>query len=198
MDWLAWMAMAQAAAVQPYFPPAYERMMVRCDDLGHSLPRFDNFRRQWYSAPLLAAGEPSLFVRARKGEGDALRFVWLPSFDPQIIVRVEGLSGRSPRLIAVALDMGVDQPMKVLRRLDRTLSPAEAADLRRRLVAANPLTLPAASDPCDFGCDGSEWIIERLAGHRYKMVSQWSPEHGPVRAAGMAMLRLTGWAIHPY
>ncbi len=194
MVWTGWLALVQVAASPVYFPPAYERLSMPCPSLGRALPRFDELRRDWYSKHLIAAGEPSLFASARAGRGDTLRFIWLRSFDAPVIVRIEGLRGASPHLFAYELDgKGGYDPGRIRRRIERTLQPSEAGDLRRRLVAQNPLTLPPGSDGCESGTDGAQWIIERAIGPRYKMVDRWSPDAGPVRATGMAMLRLTGW-----
>lgn len=196
MAWTALIALAQSAATPVYFPPVYDRMYAPCASLGRSLPRFDDLHRDWYSKHLAAAGEPSLFERARTGQGDILRFLWLRTFDAPVIVRIEGLRGTAPRLVAVELDgQGGYAPGKVRRRLERSLLPAQSADLRRRLVAQNPLKQPSGSDGCEAGLDGSQWIVERAIGPRYKMVDRWRPETGAVRATGMAMLRLTGWTF---
>ena len=39
---------------------------------------------------------------------------------------------------------------------------------------------------------GSEWIIEGVTD-RYRVVTRWTPESGPVRAIGEQFLSLTGW-----
>lgn len=194
MVWIELAAVLQAVATPAYFPPSYDRLTEKCDWRDAPLARFDSYRREWYANHLRAAGEPSLLSAARAGQADTLRFVWLRTFDPPVIVRIEGVSGRRPRLIGYELTgAGGYEPGTVARKVDRLLTAAEASDLRRRLVVNNPLRLPAGSANCDTGTDGSQWIIERASGHRYKMVDRWSPDTGPVRGAGMAMLRLTGW-----
>ncbi len=209
MAWLTYLALAQQAITPGYFPKSYEMATVRCEFFGRSLPRLSAFESDWYSGQLRAAGEPSLLRRAYAGRADSLRFLWLRSFDPAVIVRIDGLGGDSPRLIAVDLDglggdsprliaveldgLGGGEPGTVRRRVMRPLTQVEAVDLRRRLTVQNPFALPIGANPCDGGIDGSQWIIERAAGHRYKMVNAWSPERGPIHAAGIAMLRLTGW-----
>ncbi len=194
MAWLTYLALAQQAITPGYFPKSYETATVRCEFFGRSLSRLSAFESDWYSGQLRAAGEPSLLRRAHAGRADSLRFLWLRSFDPAVIVRIDGLGSDRPRLIAVELDgLGGGEPGTVRRRVMRPLTQVEAVDLRRRLTVQNPLALPIGANPCDGGIDGSQWIIERAAGHRYKMVNAWSPERGPIHAAGIAMLRLTGW-----
>lgn len=181
------------AGPQPYFPPQYEQPQVHCYIRGKARPIVSALERDWYSEHLRAANEPSLYDMARRGAADSLRFTWLPSFDAPVVVRVDGLAGPMPRLLAIRLSgQGGYEPGNVADRIDRMLPPAEAGDLKRRLVAANPFAI--ASAECDMGgTDGAQWLVERAIGHRYRLTVRWSPEHGPVRAAGMALLRLTGW-----
>jgi hypothetical protein len=194
MAWLIYLALAQQAIGPAYFPKSYEKATVRCEFFGRSRSRLNAFEIEWYSQQLRASGEPSLLCQAYAGRADSLRFLWLRSFDPALVVRIDGLGSTTPQLTAVELDgSGGGDPGKVRRRLVRQLTEAEGANLRKRLVAQNPLTLPIGSNPCDGGIDGSQWIIERATGHRYKMVNAWSPESGPIYAAGLVMLHLTGW-----
>lgn len=194
MTLLIYLALTQQAVAPDYFPKFYERVTERCKFLDSALPRLSTFESEWYGKELRAADEPSLLKRAYTGHADSLRFLWLRSFDPAVVVRIEGLGGSAPQLTAVEFD-SADRygPLKIHRRIARTLTGAEAAELRRRLIAQNPLALPIGSNPCEGGIDGSQWIIERAAGHRYKMVNAWSPERGPIYAAGVVMLHLTGW-----
>ena len=194
MVWMAFLAAIQSVPSPAYFPPAYERLVEPCAILGHPLPRFDALRRDWYSKHLQAAGEPSLFERTRGGRSDVLRFLWLRTFHAPIVIRIEDMRQPRPRMIATELSgQGGYAPGRVTRRIKRMLTVKEAAALRRQLAIHNPLVLPAGSDNCDSSGDGSQWIIERAAGPRYKLVDRWRPDRGPVRTAGMAMLRLTGW-----
>ena len=188
------LAVAQTLAPPVYFPPSYENTVEYCAILGRPLPRLDEHRRDWYSKHLRAAGEPSLFERARAGQADVLRFLWLRTFHAPVIVRIEDISEPRPRMIATELSgQGGYAPGTVKRRIDRALTTDEASMLRRQLAIHNPLVLPAGSDSCDAGMDGSQWIIERAADHRYKLVDRFYAALGPVHTAGLAMLRLTGW-----
>ncbi len=166
-------------------------MPVTCPN-GHVIPAVDAPARDWYGRIFAKAAEPSLYAKAVRGNADSLRFIWIPTFDPPVTVRIERLRTASPRMVAVRFGRGgATEPGPIIDRLDRPLSLAEAADLRRRLVASNPLGM--ASAECDMGVDGAQWIVERAAGGRYKMIARNSPTSGPIRATGMAMLRLTGW-----
>ncbi|HJZ66445.1 MAG TPA: hypothetical protein VKD70_19120 [Candidatus Acidoferrum sp.] len=38
------------------------------------------------------------------------------------------------------------------------------------------------------GLDGARWIFEGIKGGKYHVVDRWSPEKGPVRKIGLAMM----------
>ena len=40
----------------------------------------------------------------------------------------------------------------------------------------------------DAGLDGSQWIIEGIQNGRYHIEDKWSPETGPIRDLGLAMV----------
>ncbi len=103
MAWLGLLPLGQATVTPLYFLPFYERIIVPGASLNRSLPRFSDVRRDWYSKHLAAAGDPSLFQRARTGRSDVLRFTWLRTFDAPVIVRIDGLRGPAPHLFAVQL-----------------------------------------------------------------------------------------------
>lgn len=194
MVWAGLLALGQAMVTPGYFPPVYDRLETYCPNFHRTFARFNDDRRDWYSKHLRAAREPSLFQQARTGRGDTLRFLWLRTNHAPVVVRIENMQATRGRLIATELTgKGGYAPGMIARHLDRQLTAGETADLRRRLVAQNPLGLTSGTDECTNGMDGSQWIVERAVGQRYKMVDRFYPEHGPVRATGMAMLRLTGW-----
>ncbi|KQM86132.1 hypothetical protein ASE67_09755 [Sphingomonas sp. Leaf23] len=194
MVWTGLLALAQATSTPVYFPPFYERLETYCPNFQRTFARFSDDRREWYSKHLRAAQEPSLFQQARAGRGDTLRFLWLRTNHAPVIVRIENMQAARGRLIATELTgQGGYAPGTIKRRLDRQLTAEETADLRRRLVANNPLGMASGTDECTNGMDGSQWIVERAVGQRYKMVDRFYPEQGPIRSTGMGMLRLTGW-----
>jgi len=190
--------MPQPLAAQTiYFPPPYPKRMAPCSPSPKSdgAPVVSEFEDRWYSKYLSAAAEPSLYQRGqRPRNGDVIRFTWLRSFDPPIIVRVEGLGAASPQLIAKQLSgPGGYEPGTVNKRIDRHLSPVEATALRRMLLRTNVFDLPALD--CNGGMDGAEWIIEGAGTDGYRFVARWSPESGKVRETGLALLKLTGWTF---
>jgi len=151
--------------------------------------RSDAFRNQWYSKQLVAMDEPAL---AASSNARTYRFLWLRTFHHPVAVRVVR-DAAGDRVIATELDgAGGYAPGKVLRRKEIALTTAQA-DAFERVIEADGLwswKVPEGDD----GRDGSEWIVEG-ATTKYRVVHQWSPDEGPVRAMGERFLALTGWTF---
>ncbi|HEX7695707.1 MAG TPA: hypothetical protein VF409_14540 [Sphingomonas sp.] len=188
-----------SAAETVYFPPPYPKRVASCSPSPPSggAPVVSDFENRWYSEQLSAAAEPSLFEAAgskASRAGTTIRFTWLRSFDPPVIVRVEGVESRSPRLIAKQLSgAGGYKPGPISKQIDRKLVPAEAEMLRRTLQRTRVFDVPALD--CSMGTDGAQWIIEGIDRTGYHFVDRWTPEQGQVRETGLAMLKLTGWTF---
>lgn len=188
-----------SAAQTVYFPPPYPKRFAPCSPSPPSggAPVVSEFENRWYSEQLSAAAEPSLFEAAggkASRVGTTIRFTWLRSFDPPVIVRVEGVESRSPRLIAKQLSgNGGYQPGSISKQVDRKLLPAEAEILRKTLQRTRIFGQPALD--CSAGMDGAHWLIEGIDRSGYHFVYRWTPEHGQVRETGLAMLKLTGWTF---
>jgi len=151
--------------------------------------RNDAFRNQWYSKQLVAMGEPTL---AASSSARTYRFLWLRTFHHPVAVRVVR-DAAGDRVIATELDgAGGYAPGKVLRRKDIKLTSAQADAFERAIGADGLWSL--ASPRGEVGKDGSEWIVEG-ATTKYRVVHQWSPDEGPVRAMGERFLALTGWTF---
>lgn len=193
-------ALLLAGGQSPYIPPPGVTARPGCPSLvagGSANP----IARQadWLGRELTAINEISLYHLARTGDADVMRFLWMPSFHPTVMVRIEGLRSASPRLIAVqGRERGGRGSAAVGARLDRRLRPDE-------VIAMRALLDPGVLFPADgrnhgvYGLDGAEWLIERVAkGRCYSVATEHSPESGALHSAGTAMLRLTRWAIDSY
>src|SRR5690606_36836312 len=68
-------------------------------------PLLDDFRREWYSSQILAAGEPSMVSIAEGAAPEAkhLRFVWLRSFHAPAIIQVSVIPDGGATLTAELL-----------------------------------------------------------------------------------------------
>lgn len=183
-----------------FFPPALARQTIDCDlrYTSKPVPILDSFAANWYGAMLTAANEPSLFKtqpRTVRGGISTIRFTWLPSFNHPVTVRLYWSRLRRPRLIAKELTgAGGYKPGTIGRSIDRYLNSREAANLasllkQQRLSTVKPRV-------CDLGTDGAQWIIEASNSEGYRFIDRQSPERGPIRVVGLALLKLTKWRFN--
>jgi hypothetical protein len=209
--WLFAMQAASVGAAENYFPPSLSIPVPTCL-IGKKVWKesiISQSEARWYSSELRAAGEPPLFHSSASGEpagASIIRFTWLRSFRPPVIVRVEGLTSGSPRLIARQLSgMGGYAPGQTETAIDRALTISDAQTLAA-LVAETHLTQPRSRPSVLKACgpslgppvvDGAEWLIEIADSRGYHVAEDTSPEAGDIRRLGLAMLALTGWKTDP-
>lgn len=194
----AWtLLLASPANAAPYFAPALSRTSVTCSANARELkfPVLSQFEVEWYSGTLTAAKEPSLYSASLdSAHPSILRFTWLRSFHPPVVIRVEwnGLSGR---LVAKQLSgAGGYVQGKHVRVVQRRLGIWETFRLRYMLWRTNLLKLPPKD--CVLGLDGAEWVFEAVDEDGYHYLDRWSPESGGVRDAGLFLVGLTGWTFN--
>jgi hypothetical protein len=174
-----------------YFPAEWSRSGQQC--ANRCIETLSPFAMTWYSEHLAAAQEPSLYAASKtsKSAGETqMRFTWLRSFHHPVTVRV--VSGNSSyRLIARELSgAGGYAPGTVVRTIDRMLTPQE----QRKVESAFSSDLfDPPFEACAVGLDGAQWIVESVSGTEYRFADRHSPQDGPIREAGLLMLRLTGW-----
>lgn len=177
-----------------YFPPALFQQKVDCGLSWRTRPHYvlDEFEDAWYSKHLEAAGErPLLFAT---GSPEALRFTWLRSFHPPVIVRVEWASTGAATLTATMLSgAGGYEPGGVSSTTSRTLTQDEV----ERLLVLRRAALREPPVDCTMMLDGARWIVEAAGPDGYHYVNRQSPETGAVRELGLALLGFTGWAVEP-
>jgi len=181
------LAVGWSAVMRPaYFPPILFAQNIACgggwSDRSRLQAVMTEFESDWFSAPLRAAGEPALFdVRT-----PTLRFIWLPSFHDEVIVRLDGVG--TAKVTMTANRIG---GRRGNARLVRDLTLAERLSLERTLAGAKLADQPVRT--CDQGLDGSQWLIESTSADGYIFRGRWSPRSGPVHDVGMHLLALTGW-----
>lgn len=180
--------------ISGYFPPALFQQTVNCGPLPWSKPRpvLNEFEDAWFSKHLQAAGErPLLFAT---GSPEALRFTWLRSFHPPVIVRVEWASTGAATLTATMLSgAGGYEPGEVSSTTSRTLTQDEV----ERLLVLRQAALREPPIDCTMMLDGAQWIVEAARADGYHFVNRQSPETGAVRELGLALLGFTGWDVEP-
>ena len=189
-----------------YFPSSLFQAVEPCDygNGRNGYPVMDDFRSEWYSSHLRAAGEPRLGGEAPPFAVDGfgvLRFTWLRSFDAPVVVRVEAASDGGLQLTAKELSgAGGYDPGRISRQIERRLSAEETRSLIVMLKQTGVLDLPP-SDGCPIRengevivhADGAHWIIEANGPDGYRYVDRWSGE-GPVQDFGLYLVGLTDWA----
>lgn len=203
LGWLLLLTQTVPADAAGYFPAAFSVPAPRCQWRGKvdRAPTLSDLERRWYGSMLLAAKEPSLSAANVRPKA-VIRFTWLRSFHPPIIVRAEGLGSAAPRLVATHLSgQGGYGPGNIDQHIERPLRADEAATLQAALTEAAlfPPSKPEAPLPecAPFGSDGAEWVIEVVDSGGYHFTKRWSPTRGGVRSVGLAMLKLTGWRVDP-
>jgi len=192
---------------QPYFPPWLATPVQRC--LNQKIVTIEPIKVAWYSMDLRAAGEPSFYalsIDPKRAPGTFMRFTWLRSFHPPIVIRAERLGTSGSRLTAKQLSgTGGNAPGTVNRESSRALSPAEARKLIGLLSDVTFVNPPVAEhplEPCDRrvkidGMDGAQWVIEMVDQDGYHFADRWSPKDGGLHALAAAMMDLTGWDLKP-
>lgn len=196
---LLWMAIASMVPAPDTLPAArYFPAELSNPACANSKPEpVSGFRKAWYSKHLRNAGEPSMSARIEgieRTRRSALRFTWLRSFHKPVIVRIEEWGSARPRLLAVEMaGRGGYGGGEAIRRIDRKLSLAEGKALRQLWTRADPFT--HQSPPCGRMMDGAQWIIETARPGGYRFIDRQSPDNGPVREVGLALLGLTGWEV---
>lgn len=189
----------QAAPANYDFPPSLFQAAVACPGSERKASVLSGFEVRWFSKHWRAAGEPSIYSasKAVATPGTATyRFTWLRSFHHPIMVRIETDRAGEMELFAEELSgAGGYEPGGIKRRLHRRLSPAEKAMVHA--IFSQPDVFAGPGSECSSGMDGAQWIVEARDGGDYRFINAWTPEAGPVRDLGLALLRLTAWKIDP-
>lgn len=134
----------------------------------------------WFASSLRAFGEPCLPPDS-PGPDEAYRFLWIRSFDPHLVVRLERWGER------VYVVSKVGEERMLLRPGLRGQSsvavgpfPVHANEKKAFdgvLEDSGFWGLPTRGG-LEGGSDGAEWVLEGWREGRYHVVSVWSPVHG--------------------
>jgi hypothetical protein len=154
----------------------------------------NNFKLSWYSEMLRALKEPVLFTEA--GEGEVYRFTCLRTFHAPFAIRVIHKAANDTKLVLKISDgAGGYTSKNLVRNETRALSESDWAHITAALNSNAFWKMPAEKP--DFGCDGSEWIVEGRRNGEYHVVARWSPRKGDFYALGKKMIELSGAQINP-
>jgi hypothetical protein len=150
----------------------------------------DDFLHRWYARELAALGEPPLYTRAGEAGAHVYRFLWLRSFHPSIVVRLEvHPDGRGTIVFRERGFQGRDVDQAWQRNLDATAT-------RTFMDALARADFWSMTEEPGVGCDGAEWVLEGVAGSRYHAASRWSPTEGAYRDAMLLLVSLAGARVN--
>lgn len=185
----------------PYFPDT----MLEHEDRTYR-PRagtgpvlVDYIEEDWYPGVWRDLREPSLYLQSRRPSGEILktvRFTWLRSFHPVIMIRLDWLSPGEVRMTAKrSTGLGGYGAGEIDAELTRSLTQSEVDELRTVMASTHAFSGPSESFHRG-GLDGAQWLFEYSAPGLFHFEKEWSAE-GPRRQAGLFLLSLTGWSIDP-
>jgi len=108
-------------------------------------------------------------------------------------------------LVSVRFDLGSDgigtitikktsrpggtAPGQLVTNRTRRLTQQQSERFLEQVNESGFWKLTSHNDPeDDGGPDGARWVIEGVKGGEYHAVDRWSPQNGPVRTLGLALL----------
>ncbi len=181
-----------------YFPEEFGEPSEDCGNPDRPVPIIGEIERDWYPGQWRAAHEPSFYelTQCETPPQFALRFSYIPSFDPSVFIRVQS-DGNGLSLIAKQLTGagGYDPGTLGWSRKVR-LTASQAAELRQ--ILASEALFEEPPDTCELGFDGSKWIFEMVDENGYRMVKRWSPREGAAHNLGRFLINLSGWDVETY
>jgi hypothetical protein len=172
---------------------------------------------RWYARTLNALEEPPLFALRNNRSLQVYRFLWLPSFDRPISVRLTINSDGSGSIVARSVDchtgLLTKVPSDTAKLILDTSSDDTASDVDKAHVQdvlgqlqglafwemateegqAAPqasVTTPHSTTLRAIEVDGSRWIIEGIRDGEYHVVDRWSPKENPYSQFCKYLLRL--------
>ena len=158
-------------------------------------------RESWYGKHLAAMRETPLCVRPGL-HAEIYRLTWLPSFNHSVVVRVERDSGNYWLEARSETGAGGYGPGILAHDSIMALTPNDLSVLSDFLYRSNFWNLPTIPARPVIGADGSQWILEGLAGNRYHVVDRWSPQpdggDSSYRKLGAWLLSKSGLASQLY
>jgi hypothetical protein len=110
-------------------------------------------------------------------EAEAYRFLFMPSFDPAISIRVWRAGGQKyitvKQLSGIGYPPGEAKDLKV--NVTRSLTEQEWNRFQELLAKSDFWSMPMA-DVKPSGIDGANWLLEGKKSGKYHVVDRWMPE----------------------
>jgi hypothetical protein len=144
-------------------------------------PQIAAFNRTWYGTPLAALNEPCLHDYT-SSTATVSRLIWLPSFDPAVVVTVFSDPGGCwiwGDTLTLEWDLAADltptvHDVSIGDHLEVGTSKDVCDGIARLLEEAEFWSLPSV-DPRPVHEDGAQWILQASRGTRYHFTDRSSP-----------------------
>jgi hypothetical protein len=160
-------------------------------------PDLDGRTAAWYSRHLTAMEESSLLKAKERKNAEIYRFIWLRTFHPSFVFRLEVRADGTGTLVAKNTDgKGGYDPGRLTLSKTLTLDAKRVRQFTSALGTLKFWDLPA-TDPSRSGHDGAQWILEGVKGGRYHVIDRWSPEDGSFRKLMLDLVSLSGVRVNP-
>ena len=146
------------------------------------------FRNKWYSKHYKALKEESLYIK--KTDKEIFRFVYLPSFDNPISVRVEKDNGKYLLTVKKTNGKGGYEKGWLVYKRKKKITEQQWNELMKMVNSINDWEV-YFKEETDGGLDGSQWIFEYLSPKEYIVRDVWSPED-KFKTLGLYLFNIAG------
>jgi hypothetical protein len=121
-----------------------------------------------------------------------VRFTWLRTFHPPVVLRVERGAEESWQLrTKIGSGAGGYEPGRLTQEATRALTPADVETLQKLLQTGEFWVLPSQAE--ESGMDGAQWIFEVRDSTRYHYIDRWCPQDGVAYDVGRHLMTLSGY-----
>jgi hypothetical protein len=139
---------------------------------GVSYLSTDSFVSRWYSEELYSLKEPILY--SYSGEGQAIRLVWLRSFENPVVVR---LNNFNDTVYATIKELSTKYSRKGASQFVRdTIIPVDISKWKESLsiLETNAFWNAPEKDSLNLNAkDGTPWFLECRLRDRYRFINRW-------------------------
>lgn len=158
-------------------------------DLINKTWRFIHFNR-WYSKHYKALEEEKLYQK--KTDDEILRFVYLPTFNNPICVRVEKKNNEYLLTVKRTNGQGGYESGRLVYQRKKKITETQWNELMEKVKSSNEWEV-FYKEELFGGLDGSQWIFEHLSPQGYKIRDVWSPSSSDeFYTLGMYLFNLAG------
>jgi hypothetical protein len=151
-------------------------------------------QEQWYSKHLRVMQEESLQSLAKDKNAEVYRFTLLPTWGGPRSVR---LSKKEDHFLMVFSRLDGDggyDPGKLVEHKTASLRQEQVDEFKKLFARVHFFAQP--SEDQNRGFDGSEWILEAVAGGQYHVVVRWTPkEYEPEKRGTVDFVKACEWLV---